>query len=199
MASEASEIPGWPQRLDDAPAIIYVLDGALRIVYCNLAWNRFAEQNGGAHLCRDTQVGRDVLALTPEPLKPFYGQLFRSVLETGVASDWVYECSSDLQFRRFHMHVARKKPPNKPPMLFVMNSLVIEESIEESHRSPGSPFSFERFRDHNGLISMCCHCRRTRLRDKENSWVWVPELVRRMPLDVSHGICPVCFDLHYLK
>jgi hypothetical protein len=30
-------------------------------------------------------------------------------------------------------------------------------------------------------------------------WVWIPDLVRRMPMDVSHGICAVCFDIHYGK
>jgi hypothetical protein len=30
-------------------------------------------------------------------------------------------------------------------------------------------------------------------------WLWIPELVRKMPLEVSHGICSVCFYVYYEK
>jgi len=185
----------WREPFEDARATIYVLNSALEIVYCNKAWDRFAIENAGAHLMRESQIGQDVLALTPAPLKKFYAQMFGGVLTTGITSDWVYECSSDRQFRRFHMHVARRRSVDMTPNLVVSNALLIEQDLAPEHLST----DLKGVEDKNGLICMCCHCRRTRLPGQQDLWVFVPELIRSMPLNVSHSICPPCFGTHYAK
>jgi hypothetical protein len=75
----------------------------------------------------------------------------------------------------------------------VINSLVLEQEQQRQAFRDDS----QALREENGLITMCSHCRRTRLPNAVDTWVWIPDLVRRMPMDVSHGICPVCFDIHY--
>lgn len=90
------------------------------------------------------------------------------------------------------MHVARKTSPDQSPFLVVINSLV----LEQAQQRPGIHYDMSALREKNGLITMCSHCRRTRL-PEDDSWVWVPELVRRMPREVSHGICAVCFEIYY--
>jgi len=105
----------------------------------------------------------------------------------------MYECSSDETYRRYHMHVMRKDVPGEGPFLVVVNSLV----VERPHERPRARFDLRILRGENGLITMCSHCRRVELPKVRDAWVWVPELVVKMPLDVSHGVCPVCFDIHY--
>ena len=174
------------------PAIIYVLDSSFRIAYCNLAWDRFALENGGDGVLRKEQIGRSVIDATPARLRPFYLAIYRRVLQYGEEADCVYECSSPETLRRFHMHIKRKDT-GKGTFLVVMNS----EILEETHPAPDARYDIDGFQDDNGLITMCAHCRRTRLPQSTDTWVWAPELVRRMPPEVSHGICSVCFDIYY--
>jgi hypothetical protein len=175
------------------PAVIYVLDSSFRLAYCNLAWDRFALENGGPGLLRGRQIGQSTIEVTPLPLRPFYTAMYGHVLEYGREADCVYECSSAETFRRFHMHVKRKNVPNGGSFLVVINSLV----LEEPHQSPDIRYDTAELREKNGFVTMCTHCRRTRLPHAVDCWVWAPELVRRMPLEVSHGICSVCFDIYY--
>lgn len=191
----AGNLPEWElwREFEDDPSIIYVLDRDFRIRYCNAAWDRFALENRGAHLARALQSGANVMTATAPPLRPFYARLFGAVLQTGEQMHCVYECSSDISFRRFHMLVSRKRVSSADLFLVVVNSLV-EETVQ-----PDSPVRYDpdSLRDSNGFITMCSHCRRTQLPGEESRWAWLQDLVREMPDDVSHSICPVCFDLHY--
>ncbi len=174
------------------PAIIYVLDSSFRIAWCNLAWDRFALENGGDGVLREQQIGRSAIDATPARLRAFYMAVYNRVLHYGEEADCVYECSSAETFRRFHMHIKRKDTP-RGAFLVVMNSLI----LQEPHTGPDAPYDTHGLRDEHGLITMCAHCRRTQLPETTDTWVWAPELVRRMPLEVSHGICSVCFDIYY--
>jgi hypothetical protein len=180
-------------QFEDNPAVIYVLNSALNIAYCNAAWDEFARRNGGGTLVRNQPIGTNALDVTPTPLLPFYTTLFRTVLRGGQGMDCLYECSSDEIFRRFHMYVTRKEVPGAGPFLVVVNSLV----LEKQHDKPKILCDLRILREENGLITMCAHCRRVRLPKVDEGWVWVPDLVRNMPAEASHGICTVCFDIHY--
>jgi hypothetical protein len=180
-------------EFEDSSSVIYVIDGDFKIRYCNAAWDKFALENGGVHLVRKHQIGRNVMDVTPPPLRPFYEKLFRAVLKLGEEMHCVYECSSDRTFRRFHMHVMRKKTAGQGSRLAIVNSPV----SEVARRPSEARYDLAALREENGLVTMCSHCRRTRLPGQEARWVWLPDLVREMPREVSHGICPVCFDLHY--
>ena len=47
------ELFDYPVSVVEADtAVIFCLDADLRITYCNPAWDRFALENGGEHLCR---------------------------------------------------------------------------------------------------------------------------------------------------
>jgi len=180
-------------QFDDDPAVIYVLDRALNITYRNAAWDKFALRNGGGALTRDRQTGMNALDATPTPLLPFYTALYKAVLRDGNGMDHLYECSSDKIFRRFHMHVTRKEVPGTGHFLVVVNSLI----VDKQHDKPKVRYDLRILREENGLITMCSHCRRVRLPKVDEGWVWVPDLVRNMPPEVSHGLCTVCFDIHY--
>ncbi len=51
--------------------------------------------------------------------------------------------------------------------------------------------------DHRGILTACCHCRRTRQVRETAVWDWVPSYVEEPPERVSHGICAVCLNLFY--
>ena len=71
------------EHFEKDPAVIYVLDDNLRIVYCNEAWDRFAAENGGGSLSRPRALGLSVIDLTPPPLKEFFENAYRNALSTG--------------------------------------------------------------------------------------------------------------------
>jgi hypothetical protein len=181
-------------EFEDNAAIIFVLDCAFRLRYCNAAWDRIALEHGGADVVRETQIGRSVMEVTPEPLRRFYTVLYRRVLRSGEGEDHLYECSSDETTRFFHMHVSRKDA-GRGSFLVVINSLVVEQARQRR----GFAGDAKAMRQENGLIIMCSHCRRTRVPGAADLWVWIPDFVRRTPSEVSHGICFVCFDIHYGK
>jgi hypothetical protein len=196
MRKEAALLEFQSQFEHDA-AIIYVLDSNLNVAWCNGAWDQFAVENGGANVLRERQIGRNVLDVTPSPLLPFYEKLYASVLGDGKERNHLYECSSDRTVRRFHMHVARKDTTGEGSFLVVVNSLILEAAQRESGQPTASEYDFQALQEDNGFITMCSHCRRTRVPNAADRWVWVPDLVRKMPRSVSHGLCLVCFNIHY--
>ena len=91
------------------------------------------------------------------------------------------------------MFIARKDIPGEGRFLLVVNSLVVEE--EQPYEA--APFDAPALQERDGSFTMCSHCRRTRVPGAGDNRVGVPDLVRGMPAAVTHGICSVCFVLHY--
>jgi hypothetical protein len=201
MDGEIWEQESWREYERDA-AVIYVVDSKLRIKYCNAAWDKFASENGGERLMRESQIGCDLAEILPPPLRPYYLSLYGRVLDDGQAAHLLYECSSATTFREFHMRVMRGGTVRDGLFLVVVHSLVLE-----TERDQGAGYKLEALRDANGLITMCCQCRRARINEAAKhhaarpgdteKWVWVPALVQSMPREVSHGLCRVCFDVYY--
>lgn len=176
--------------LETTENVVYLLDRELRILYCNPAWDRFAMANGAsAAWLRDRAVGQKLQAVIPAPLERFYADVFDAAQRAAVTFD--YECNSPDLFRSFRMQVMQRE--NR---FLVANALRVEQPMAEAGRVAYTPAQF-RYQRSDGLITMCCHCRKTRRLTAENTWDWVPNHLRRPPLTVSHGICPICVDHHY--
>lgn len=186
--------PPWPSELEDDPAVIYALDEKLCLAYCNKAWDRFALENGGApEILRASQIGRPIMRAVPALLQPFYQALYARAMGGGRGGDHFYECSSPDRSRWFHMHVTRMELVNHAPFLVAIHSMIVEGPMSRTAHA----YTPEKYKNEFGLITMCAHCRRTLVPDSKNVWVWVPELLQRMTGDVSHGLCQVCFGVHY--
>ncbi len=183
---------GRLNAFEDDPAVIYAVSQGLRLLYCNAAWDRFALENGGPTVVRQHQIGVDIRSVIPEPLRSFYLDAFARVRTTGEPWDHDYECSSPERFRLFHMRVTPFAWQSQRRILIVVNSLV----AEGPHPGPGVDSNRAALHDEDGIVTMCCHCRRTRLPSGAREWIWVPSLVRDMPLNVSHGLCPPCFSTY---
>ena len=170
-------------------SVVYALDADFRILYSNSAWDRFASVNKGETARSIDVQGRSVLEAMGEPLKSFYERAFRTVRETGRPWEHSYECSSPELFRRFRMRV-RFLPEND--ILLVISSLEIEIPHGPERQSRG--FDPVCYQNRDGFICMCSSCRRTRQVKAPDLWDWVPDLIEKMPGNITHGLCPVCLD-----
>jgi hypothetical protein len=180
------------KNLENDPAVIYFLSPDFLITHCNLAWDQFARQNGGENLGRDVVVGRPVMNAVPAPLKPFYDHAYDRVLNSQEPWEHTYECSSATTYRSFRMSIYPDPVDNG---LVVVNSL----TVERPHGNDGEPSTLTSAYSspEDGIVTMCCHCRRTRRIEEKKLWDWVPSFVERPPRALSHGICPVCSNMFY--
>lgn len=173
-------------------ATIFLLDSELRIEYCNAAWDKFALENGGDTWVRRKILGTLVLDVIPEPLRTFYAEAFRTVLESESPWEHDYECSSATTYRLMHMRIFRL------PSLF----LLVENSlrVEKPHDSEGlvsEPLE-AMYRNQSGFIAACAHCRRVRrATSKVVQWDWVPDYVENPPERVTHGLCKSCRSYYF--
>ena len=174
-------------------AIIYLLQPDLRIIYCNKAWDRFAEQNGGLGLIRPAILGTRILDVIPEPLKSYYENGLTQAKEKGRPWEHDYECSSPEFYRLFHMRVL----PLADSYVLVESSLRVER-LHGLDR-PEMPANAVFYLNEHGILTMCSHCRRTRRIGMAEGpvWDWVPSFLVDPPGRVSHGLCPNCRAYFY--
>ena len=184
---------GLKKKLEKDASVIYALDKDLRITYCNEAWDRFAIENGGRGLERERQSGRSVMEVVPRPLQPFFEKGYRRVLQKRENWEHTYECSSSTIYRTYRMAAY---PDPESSGLVVVNSLITERPLTSEHGSAKAA-SDSVYVDSYGLITVCCHCRRTHRAGSIGAWDWVPAYVENPPPMVSHGICEVCMNLYY--
>lgn len=172
------------KALEALESVTYVLDSDLRLVYCNLAWDKFALENGGETALSAKVLGLRLFDAIPDVLRPFYSRIFNQVLTTGLVWQHVYECSSSQMFRKFRMRIH----PFKSEWILVTNALV----VEAAHDQPAVADAV--YRNGDNLIVMCAHCRCSQRADIPNLWDFVPSHLDVNPhlLGVSNGICPVC-------
>jgi hypothetical protein len=179
-------------NLEKDPAVIFALDPELRIVDCNEAWDRFAAENGGQGLDRAHLMGRSVLDAAPEPLKQLLQEGYRQALVSHQPWEYCYECSSPTMYRTFRMVVY---PDPDGTDLLVVNSLTVEKRHDRQVCFPEEILHV----DQDGVVTMCCNCRRTRRVKQKAVWDWVPSYVEAPPTLISHGICAVCLELLYSR
>jgi hypothetical protein len=151
-------------------------------------------ENGGG-LLRPRALGLSVIDLTPAPLKEFFEKGYRNALSTGRVWQHCYDCSSPELFREYQMRVY---PNRETAQLVVVHSLVVETPHFISERDLFAP-NEEVYADRNGIVTICCECRRTCRAGESSVWDWVPAYIERAPQRISHGICDACLNIYYLN
>lgn len=180
-------------RLEDHHGSVYGLWPDFRLAYVNPAWFRFAEENGGEpDISTRWSLGASFLDAFPSVVVSYYETSCRSCLETGERWEHRYECSSRHLYRQFHQIVY----PLDGSGLLVVNSLVVEQPHDEAERPPQNPDESV-YRDEDGLLNQCAHCRRVQNVRSEQRWDWVPEWVEKFPEKTSHSFCPTCLGYYY--
>jgi hypothetical protein len=186
-ATQPNSISVAFEQFEASASVVYALDSSLCIVYCNAAWDRFAERNSGDSCRRERVLGTDVTTVIAGPLQSFYSGAFNRVLETHSAWEHDYECSSSESSRFFHMRVL----PLANRHLLIENSILVERP-HDANRLRMPPIE-TMYRDSNGDIAMCAHCRRTRRTSQTAPfWDWVPDFVDNLPPRTSSSLCENC-------
>jgi hypothetical protein len=175
--------------LEASRDVVCQLDDALRITYCNPAWDRFALANNGELATADRVIGSVIIGFAPPELIEFYTAAFASARDAIVEFD--YECSSPDLYRSFQMQIL---PIEQPQGYTLINALNVEESMEgrRSALVRGPEYLTDA-----GIITVCSHCRRSRRVDVSDQWDWVPSNLKPAQRNVSHGICPICHAYFY--
>ncbi len=175
---------GWNQD------VAYLLDRELRFVDCNPAWDKFAAENGGHGMTRPEVSGRLILDFIPDVLRAFYVHKYWQAERSNGPTEFDYNCSSPEKIRLFRM----KMIPQEEGLLIV-NHLRLEEECNVT--SPLNPEEREMYVARDGFTTMCANCRKTKRRNDDATWIWIPEFLSDHSLTVSHGMCPRCFVLFY--
>jgi len=179
------------RNAQDSGDVCYLLDEKRRFIYCNPAWDRFAEVNGAPRLTGASVLGTDVFAAIPDALSNVYNSAFQNVAVTGRVWSKLYQCSSSEVFRRFRMRI---HPVKSLGWFLVSNALV----VERPHRTASGAMDETYFS--RGVVTMCAHCRSVRRATAPERWDFVPAYLRftgRDTLKVSHGLCPLCVAHFY--
>jgi len=185
------------ESLHDSDDVVYGAWSDGRLTYTNNGWDRFATENEAPRLNRGWPLGRSIWDVIPEPLLPFYRDGWEWALASGSPWGHTYECSSEDITRIYRMTVMGL--PDVGAVL-VVNALVasLESSAAPAERRIALDAAGEEaYRDENGLITQCSHCRRVQHPSSTDRWDWVPAWVHRSPRDTTHGLCGVCFAYHY--
>ena len=178
------------QDIDNSDDIIFALNADLEITYVNQGWLRFAERNGGDTVAERWSVGRRFMDAIPFALQPFYREHFAKVLAENRPWEHQYEYSSPALYRQFHM---LSYPLGDAERILVVNSLVQEDPHQEKLCEPNEGV----YRNQDGLIIQCCHCRRVRRNGLKQQWDMVPSWVAVIPPNTSHGLCYPCNSYYY--
>jgi len=185
-------ITGMPLSvLEESESVIYVLDKSYTFMFCNPAWDEFYWKNGGKgpHAC-EAVLGTSLFDVIPSVLEKFYADLYERANKTGLPVEHEYECSAPDEYRLLRLRV-----------LPVERGFIVSNDSIDTHVRPvpgrvNNPDE-SLYRDKNGLIVMCSHCRRARRREKLNEWEYVPFFVMKPPADISHGLCDLCLEYYY--
>ncbi|SNB46229.1 hypothetical protein [Geobacter sp. DSM 9736] len=179
------------ETLEKDPHSIYGLGEDMTLHYLNPGWFRFAEENGGEPAISERfKIGTSILDAISGPLKDFYHQAFRIPLQTGEVWNHDYECSSSETLRVFHLSAY---PLHNRKGLVVVNSLIREQPHDRKAFNP----MYELYTQKSGMISQCSNCRRVQRPSEPEVWDWVPAWVQRMPANVSHDLCLICYEYYY--
>lgn len=173
---------------------VFAVSPDLILTYFNPAWFEFARNNHGEPgVSKQFGPGSRLINAIPPVLREFYEAAYRKALETGIVWQHEYECSSPEVFRLYRQFAFPFRNRNG---LLIVNSLIKECPHDISKRPPFPP---ERalYQTEAGLITLCCNCRRAQRASEPDHWDWVPDWVGSVPLGITGGICPLCYDYYW--
>lgn len=191
-------LSGACRVLDAEPSSACLVDASGVIVHCNEAWDVFATENDGA----PAALARSVVGSAWHSFLD--GAAVRSACEpvlrralAGEAQRIAGECNTPSVCRLLSTALQPVKSAGEPGRVVgvaLIHTVTRVVPIEQVH----TPVALDlaRFTRPDGLIRMCCSCRRVRS-VVEEGWHFVPELVARRRANVTHGYCETCFGLQF--
>lgn len=181
----------FSERLLTSEDTIYGLWPDLTLAYFNEGWTQFASRNGGEpEISLNWKLGRNIEEAIPEVLRPFFKSGFDQCLAENQPWEHSYECSSGETYRCFML---RAYPLKGSRGILVVNSPICSGTHVSEAKSPDE----NNYRNSDGFIVQCCHCRRVRRPGIKKAWDFIPEWIAKFPPNTSHGLCEPCFGFFY--
>lgn len=181
-----------PETLDGHGESVIGIRPEGEIAYVNPAYYRFAELNGGHDVPTDWSLGANLYDAIRGPQRKFYEDHLAAGLTSERPWGHIYECSSRRVVRRYHLQAY----PLRGAGLLLVHSLVVAEPPDLTREPVLSPAP-ENYRDRDGLIHQCYHCRRVRRQVRGDAWDWVPDWVETQLPEMSGVLCEPCFEYHF--
>ncbi len=182
------------ETIENSAHSIFVLSKDLKLIYFNPAWFDFAKKNNGEPgITLRFPIGTPIESAISGDIKDYYIENYLKTLRDLKVWKHEYECSTPKLFRKFYQD---SYPLKNGEGIVVVNSLKIEKPYDLNFQKERI-LSLSEYIDTTGLITQCSNCRKTQRAKEVETWDWIPELVSDMPLNVSHSICPICFDYYW--
>lgn len=180
--------------LESYPDSVYGLSANLTLNYLNPSWFDFARNNEGEPAITERfTLGVHIGEAMSGPVREYYLEAFRSVLQTGMVWHNEYECSTPETLRNYYQSVY---PLYNRNGLIIVNSLVKEQPHDLVSRIPCQPV-MTLYLDKMGFITQCSNCRRVQRAAQQDIWDWVPALVEQIHGNASHSFCQICYEYYY--
>jgi hypothetical protein len=178
------------KALDESPDIVYFLDCDFVLRGFNKAWVKFGEENGGWGIVQKYGLGAPVFPAIPESLQLFYQDAYRTAMLKKTSFEHDFQCSSPDKFRVFHQTAY--------PLPDTAGVMIVNTIVEtRPHSDEPMPLSERHFKPGTDIITICCHCRKTKDQTRPERWEWVPEVLSKYHASVSHGLCVTCHRSYY--
>lgn len=176
--------------LEKDPHSIYAIDENFNLIYFNEAYIQFAKENNGEpYISEKFTLGTNILIAITGDIKEMYAKALNEVLNSMRSVAISYECSSLEKYRLFNQKLY---PLKNGKGVVILNSLQVEKEIEDDNN-----FLNDNYVQETGFINQCSNCRRTQSATDLNRWDWLPAYITKIPKNMSHTICPICFDYYW--
>ncbi len=191
----AKKLKGFEfKTLEKSKHSIYALSKKLDVIYVNPAWVTFAKENGyNEEILNKTLDSSLINAFNGQQIKDDFYQTYSKVMATGKIWRNEYECSSANEFRYYHQGVY---PLKNNDGLLIINTLMVKSPTKTINLKTDIDI-VKRYLQPTGFINQCSNCKYTQRNNEIENWDWVPEFLEKMPSNISHSICPLCFDYHW--
>lgn len=174
----------------DDRCIVYRIDKNKTIVYVSDNWDLFAMANKGDHLAQGAVLNKPLFGFINEwQCRHLYELLLDWVARTGERVSFSYRCDSPDIRRHMHMDIVP-----------VDNELTEFQSciVNEQRRQYQPLLDAERDRGRDFVV-ICSWCKK--IKTASDQWLEVEDAVTTMSLfmspllpDITHGICPTCYQ-----
>lgn len=171
--------------------IEYDLDADDCIAAIRGGWDDFAEANGAPSLTADSVIGRGLWDYVDGvDVRSVYRMLVEHVRSTGKSKRLSFNCDDKDTVRRFELHIHMNAE----------GTVGFESTLIDAHRRPSVPlFEPAIARSDDAILTVCSVCK---LVDVQGVWLAVEEALARLHImtnpvmpQVSHGLCPTCFEV----
>ena len=174
---------------------VHAISSELDLIYFNKAWAEFYTRNSdGGSLPKSIEPGAPLLDHFASSEKNYYKELYQKVLDQREVLHHEHEWHA---LDTFNIYAQTLYPLEVGRGVLIVNNLKVPKGTQRA-ASVSSEEIDKSYMKADGFYHQCSNCRKTHRNGGTGAWDWIPANVDAPPDNVSHTICPVCFE-HYWK